>query len=444
VPAAGGEPNMLAPVAASEGGYAFPSVLPDGHGIVFTVMPDGSDAPYVSHLDRTGRRTLLLRDAKQAGYIAGDYLTYVDAQSLWAIRFSPTTRQVSGAPIRIADDLEIEGPRTSSNVVVSRRGTVAYVRGLGDRDRLLAWIDRAGVETAIAAPPRDYRQPRLSPDGARVVAVIPEWEKDNSDLWTWDLSQDAASQSLRRFTFDPGYESYPVWSPDGHILYNASADGMAMNIYRRAGDLTGAEERLTRSPVSQRPTAVSADRRHLIFEESTANAAWNLMHLALDGTSTPEPLLPSPFDERNAVLSPDGRWMAYDSNESGQEEVYVRPFPDAKREVFRVSSEGGRSPAWSPAGGELFFVNGSTLHAVAVQLTPAFRHGRPVALFDRPSVLWDARGQTTRGGGYRMYDVSRDGQRFLVAKLGADDPATPRHSIVVVHNWFENAAMPAR
>lgn len=240
---------------------------------------------------------------------------------------------------------------------------------------------------------------------------------------------------MRRFTFDPRNESYPVWSPDGRIIYNSYREGV-QNIYRKAEHPIGAEERLTRSPVTQRPTAVSADRRHLIFEEST-----NLMHLALDGASTPEVLVGTPSDEGNAVLSPDGRWMAYDSNESGQEEVYVRPFPNVNREVFQVSSNGGRSPAWSPPSSELFFVNGSTLHAVTVTLAPAFRHGRPVALFDRPSVLWDARGQTTRGGGYRMYDVSKDGQRFLVAKIGsADDSATTRRGIVVVHNWFENQA----
>jgi len=122
----------------------------------------------------------------------------------------------------------------------------------------------------------------------------------------------------------------------------------------------------------------------------------------------------------------------------------VRPFPKVNREVFQVSSNGGRSPAWSADGRELFFVNGTTLYAVAVHLAPTFRHGSPAALFDRPSVLFDAR-QVTRGGAYRMYDVSRDGQRFLVVKVaGTDDPATTRLSIVLLHNWFENVASAAK
>jgi serine/threonine-protein kinase len=189
---------------------------------------------------------------------------------------------------------------------------------------------------------------------------------------------------------------------------------------------------------------VSPDERHLIFGETTTDTASNLMLLTLDGRSTSEVLLSTPFDEENADLSPDGRWMAYESNESGREEVYVRPFPDVNREVFKVSSNGGRSPAWSPSGGELFFVNGTTMHAVTVQVAPTFRHGRPATLFDRPSVLFDGR-NVTRGGSKRMYDVSKDGQRFLVVKVaGTDDADTARHSIVVVHNWFENAAVPGR
>ena len=131
--------------------------------------------------------------------------------------------------------------------------------------------------------------------------------------------------------------------------------------------------------------------------------------------------------------------MAYDSNETGETEVYVRPFPDVNREVFQVSSNGGRTPGWSPSGGELFFAKGTTLYSVAVRLAPTFRHGPPIALLDKPSVIFDAR-QFTRGGAARQFDVSKDGQRFLAMKIAdADGPATTRHSIVVLHNWFENA-----
>ena len=374
-------------------------------------------------------------------YVEGGYLTYAASGSLWATRFSPTTRQVSGAPVRILDDVVVLFGDVGANVALSHRGTVAYARAPGDPERTLAWISRDGRETSVPAPARAYQIPRLSDDDGRLVVFANELERSNGDLWTWDLSRSDADQTLRRFTFEGG--SYPLWSPDGHIVFNSSREGVG-NIYRRAGDSNGGENRLTRGPNSQRPLAVSADGRHLIFEESTTDAAWNLMRLTLDGASSPEVLLKTPFDERNADLSPDGRWMAYDSNETGATEVYVRPFPDVSREVFRVSSSGGRSPAWSPGGRELFFVNGTTLYSVAVQLAPTFRHGAPIALFDKPSVIFDAR-QFTRGSAARQYDVSKDGQRFLAMKVAdADDPAATRHSIVVVHNWFENAAIPAK
>jgi hypothetical protein len=386
-----------------------------------------------------------MRDATQAGFIAGGYLTYASGQpqSLWAIRFSPTTRQVSGTPVRVVEDIADVLTGLSVNVAVSRSGTLAYARSPGVPERTLAWVTRAGLETAIAAPSRSYQSPRLSHDNDRLVVVVTDFDRQNADLWTWELSRDAADQTLRPFTFEPGYETYAVWSRDGRIIYNSQREG-AQNIFRRAGDLAGVEERLTRSPYNQRPLAVSANERYLVFGEPAPDTEWNLMLLALDGTSTPELLLSTPFDEANASLSPDGRWMAYESNETGRTEVYVRPFPDVKREVFRVSSDGGRSPVWSPNGGELFFVNGSTMHAVAVQLAPTFRHGRPAAMFDKPSVLFDGR-NVTRGGTQRMFDVSKDGQRFLVVKMvGADDPATTRHSLVIVRHWFEGVALPSK
>jgi serine/threonine-protein kinase len=446
VPATGGTATMLASVTADERAYYHPSVLPDGHGIVFTVVPAGTDRPYVAHLDHSGQRTSVIRDASQPGYVRGGYLTYASGpppQSLWAVRFAPATHQVSGTPVRVVEDLADVSTGLSVNVAVSPRGTLAYIRSPGVPDRTLAWINRAGLETPIAAPSRTYQAPRLSYDNTRLVIVITEFERANADLWTWDLSRGAADQALLRFTFEPGYETYAAWSRGGRIIYNAQREGV-QSMFRRAGDLTGAEERLTQGSNNQRPFAVSPDERHLIFGETTTDTASNLMLLTLDGRSTSEVLLSTPFDEENADLSPDGRWMAYESNESGREEVYVRPFPDVNREVFKVSSNGGRSPAWSPSGGELFFVNGTTMHAVTVQVAPTFRHGRPATLFDRPSVLFDGR-NVTRGGSKRMYDVSKDGQRFLVVKVaGTDDADTARHSIVVVHNWFENAAVPGR
>ena len=154
------------------------------------------------------------------------------------------------------------------------------------------------------------------------------------------------------------------------------------------------------------------------------------MLLSLAGTPRVEPLLQTPFDERNAAISPDGRWMAYESTESGQSQIYVRPFPNVADARYQISTGGGRTPAWAPDGHDLFFVNRTSIMAVTVQLTPTFSAGNPTKLFDAPSILLDGRFIGT--GTQRTYDVSRDGQRFLMIKenAGSSEGNAPPASMI--------------
>ena len=168
-------------------------------------------------------------------------------------------------------------------------------------------------------------------------------------------------------------------------------------------------------------------------------AGFDFMLLTLDGTPRVEPLLQTPSDERNAEISPDGHWLAYESNESGQSQIYVRPFPHVADGQYQVSSGGGRAPAWSPNGHELFFAGRASMMAVTVQLTPTFTFGNPTKLFDAPSIVLDGRFTSNNFGTRRAYDVSRDGQRFLMIKenaVSSEGSATPP-SMIVVQNWFE-------
>jgi eukaryotic-like serine/threonine-protein kinase len=158
------------------------------------------------------------------------------------------------------------------------------------------------------------------------------------------------------------------------------------------------------------------------------------MLLYFEGTRRVEPLLHTPFDERNAAISPDGRWMAYESNESGQSQIYVRPFPNVADGRYQVSTGGGRTPVWSPDGRDLFFVNRSSMMASPIQPAPTFNAGNPVRLFDAPSILFD--GRFVGAGTNRAYDIAPDGQRFLTIKLDANDGAGAS-AIVLVQNWLE-------
>jgi serine/threonine-protein kinase len=210
------------------------------------------------------------------------------------------------------------------------------------------------------------------------------------------------------------------------------------SLYRRASDGTGPEERLTTGETAQRANSISPDGAQLVFEELTPSAGYDLWMLSLSQPPQAEPLLASPFDERDAAISPDGRWMAYESNESGQEQIYVRPFPNVADALHQVSFTGGRTPVWAANGRELFFVTRTSVMSVPVQLTTSFKGGNPVRLFDGHRYLLD--GRLTGGGTVRTFDVTRDGSRFLMIKNDGEttigrSEASAR--IILVQNWQE-------
>jgi serine/threonine-protein kinase len=431
----GGEPAVLTTADPTKGeqDHQFPSVLPGGRGVLFTIVA-GTTNFQVAVLDlETGERRTLIPGGKRAEYVETGHLVYLTDNTLWAVRFDLSTLKVLGDPVPVVDKLVLQ------NFSVSRHGTLVYAPVATGISRSLVWVNRQGTEEPIPAPPRAYQYPRLSPDGTRLAVRISD---PDLDIWTWDL----ARQIFTRVTYGPGVNTYPVWTPDGGRIVFTSTRATAPNLYQRAADGTGTDERLTSSLLQQNATATSPDGRRVVFQELAPNTAWDLMLLSLDGTPRVEPLLQTPFDERNAEISPDGHWLAYESNESGQIQIYVRPFPKMSDGHYRISTDGGRTPVWAPNGRELFFVNGTSLLTVAVQPTERFSTGKPTKLFDGKSIVFDARSTSTPGVG-RTYDVSRDGQRFVMIKDSAiaSDNKMTQASMVVVQNWFEElkAKVPA-
>ena len=299
--------------------------------------------------------------------------------------------------------------------------------GLAGTARTLVWVDRMGKEEPIAAPPRGYVYPRLSPDGTRVAVAAIDQEQD---IWIWDLRR----ATLTRLTLEPGVNQYPVWTPDGRrIIFTSDRAGGVANLWWQAADGTGAAERLTTSSNAQVPTGISPDGTQVVFTEPTPTMGRDLLRLALDGSRRVTPLLQTKFDERNGIVSPDGRWLAYESDSSGRFEIYVRPFPNAGGGQWQVSTGGGTRPLWARSGKELFFFGpDGALMRVGVEASGAtWNAGTPTKLLE---------GRYFTGGGVntgRTYDVSPDGQRFLMIKApGADSAAAPP-SIIVVQHWDE-------
>ena len=199
-------------------------------------------------------------------------------------------------------------------------------------------------------------------------------------------------------------------------------------LFWRAADGTGPVERLTTSPNRQRPYAWARDGELLVFHEDAPGTQADLWVLSLEGERAPELLIQTPFQERRAAVSPNGRWLAYMSTESGQDEVYVQPFPDLNGK-WQISTAGGMAPVWGPDGRELFYRDGQAVLVVSVETERTFAPGNPEVLFEGPYLSAD-------GGLGNNYDLAPDGQRFLMVKPATDSSFTPAQ-IVVVQNWNE-------
>jgi eukaryotic-like serine/threonine-protein kinase len=290
--------------------------------------------------------------------------------------------------------------------------------------RTLVWVDRQGREMPIPAPPRPYLLPALSPDGTRVAVFANDQQRD---LWLWDLRR----TTLTRLTSTPGVDVVQVWTPDSRRLIFTSERAGVRNLFWQPADGAGAVERLTESPDTQYPTGVSPDGRRLIFTDQSPTTNDDMMALELDATRRATSLVQSPFSERNGTVSPDGRWLAYEANDSGRFEIYVRPFQDVNSGRWQVSTDGGTRPIWTRNGQELIYVSATgALMAVGVARGSSWAATTPTLIvkggyFTNPN-WWG-----------RSYDISPDGQRFLMIKEGGTDGNAAPTSIIVVQHWVE-------
>ena len=249
----------------------------------------------------------------------------------------------------------------------------------------------------------------------------------NDDVLIYDLVRDIPT----RFTFHPASDSHPVWSPDGEQVVFSSRREAARNLFRKAADGTGEAQRLTTGEADQFPTSWSPDGTTLAFSERQPRGTRDIAVLTMDNDLASETLLVTEFSERYPEVSPDGQWIAYQSDESGRREIYVRPFPNLDTGKWQVSRGGGLAPVWAPDGRELFYRRRDlAMMAVPVETEPTFRPGNAVMLFEARAFL--------QLPGPRAFDIAPDGQRFLMIKLDREtsEPPTPGQ-INLVQNWFE-------
>ncbi|MBI1955765.1 MAG: PD40 domain-containing protein [Acidobacteria bacterium] len=265
-------------------------------------------------------------------------------------------------------------------------------------------MDRKGVEQPLGLPPRPYERPRLSPDG-RLLAVVIE-----SDIWVYDI----ARATLSRLTYDGG-NTAPLWSPDGkRIVYSSASGGRPSNLFWKAADGSGQEERLTVSEHQHNPHSFSPDGKLIAFTEKHPVTGPDIWVLPLEGDPStgsgragkPRLFLQTQFTEGGAKFSPDGRWLAYASDESGRYEIYVQPFPGPGGK-WQISTDGGTEPVWG-RNGKLFYRSGDRMMVVETNTQPTFNSGTPRLLFQGNYGL----ASTTLVN----YSVTADGQRFVMIK----------------------------
>jgi Tol biopolymer transport system component/predicted Ser/Thr protein kinase len=428
--ATGGEPELLLQSNNQEG-YVTPEVLPGDQAVLLAVRPgvggggnarEGSIA--VLSL-ATGELKTLIEGGYRPQYAPTGHIIFVRAGDLWAVPFDVARLEKMGPEVPVIQGIQQGGFVGGAAYAFSTDGVLMYVPG-GDTDagatRSLVWVDRNGQAEPLDAERRYYLYPRISPDGDRLAVTI--LAAGNFDVWIYDLMRRTTS----RLTFDTSIEGRPIWTPNSqHVVFSSSSEG-ASNLFWQAADGTGQPERLVESTTA-RAVSFSPDGEQLLFSEQSPT--WDLRLVTLEGDRASEPLIQTPSGEYLASISPDGRWLSYTSDESGREQVYVRPFPDVDSGKWQISQDGGAEPTWGPAGRELFYRNGAEMLAVTVEADAGFSAGRPRVLF---------RGNYSEAGGANRpsYDVAPDGQRFLMMRDEApSEQSSSGTQVVVVDNWFE-------
>ncbi len=424
VAAGGGEPEEI--TSANGQNHVFPEILPGGKAVLFTVTRGAvrnvqNDQIAVASLAGGEPKILVPGGGSNPRYASSGHIVYGANGTLRAVGFDLARLEVTSAPIPVLSGV-VTKTGGAANFRISDDGSLVYVAGrMSGAERVLVWVDRNGREEVLTAEPRDYTFLRISPDGSRLALDVRDQERD---VWIWDFTR----ETLSRFTFGPSVDGRPVWSPDGQQLIFESHRGGQGNVFAKSARGTGQVERLTESDDHQTPGSISPDGSWLVFEEGPSSR--NLVLLSLTGEGVPQPLLQTDFNESDGEISPDGRWLAYSSDESGQTEIYVRPFPNVDEGQWQISRQGGNQPLWASDGSELFYLSHEK-RLMAVPFENA--EGASISLGQAEVVLQ----QTYFTAGFigRNYDVSPDGKRFLMIR--EDTPGGVNTELIYVQNWLQ-------
>jgi Tol biopolymer transport system component len=412
---------------AGGGGIGSPTPLPGARGILFQYCSSACLTMSLHSLDlRTGHEKRLLDDAIQGWYLPDGHLLYVrrDGAVLLA-PFDLRRLEISGPAVPVLEGIQVNTYNGFALLAWSASGSLIYVRGAGSADNMLVRVGRDGVSTPIDSSwYGQFNSFALSPDGRRLAVGSGAGAQLN--IWVKQLDRG----TFTRLTFG-GADRRPFWSPDGRTVAFVRDSANSSAVYGRPADGSGQDRLLARLDRQVQEAVWSRDGQWIVMRTDNGTAgAGDLVGLRTSGDSTPVPIVASPFTELHPGLSPDGRWIAYVSNESGINEVYVRPFPTAGGGRWQVSNGGGSAPRWSPNGRELFYMDArGRLIAAQVQSTPTFAIAGLTPLFDASRFVVDVFHQS--------YEVTPDGRFFIFASpRQANGLRGPQ--LVWVDHWFSD------
>lgn len=435
VPASGGTPVPVTTLDRSrlETSHRSPYLLPDGKRFLSTILSNDPNRQgiYVATLDEPNQGTLLAVSNAKALYAppyAGHpgYLLWLRDQTLMAQPFDGKSH-VQGDPTPIADAVSQNGVNLRAAFWISDNGLLLYRAGGDIRNMKLWWITRDGrremLEPDVAGA---FGSPALSPDGTR-VAFGKNATGSTLDIWVYEFARRATT----RLTFGPGTNSNAVWSPDGRqIVFSSDRGGGVTQLYRKDSGGIGQEERLTDGPNPKIPTDWSRDGRYILYEERDPKSNFDVGALPVQTgrgeDSRPIPVLRTSFSESHAQFSPDGKWIAYQSDELGNVPgIYLQPFPPSGGK-WQVSPGAGQQPRWRADSKEIYYHYNGSMWAVGIRISA----GR--VEIDPPHALF---AHLFINGPEYIYDVARDGQRFLEFQPPAADNDQSANALTVVSNW---------
>jgi serine/threonine-protein kinase len=411
--------------------YKFPYALPGGTAVLLTVgtidTESYDDAQIAVVSLRTGEKRVLIEGGMCPCYSPSGHLVYARGGNLLAVPLDLDRLEVTGQPTTVLEGVLMSRNSGVANFDLSATGDLVYIPGpaVGGA-RTLHWVDRSGRAEQLPLPARSYLHPRLSPDATRLAIEV---EGSDHNVYVYDFR----SGVLSNITTD-GVSHWPIWSPDGRRIGYRSGPMGRFQLFEVPADRSGPAEQVLGAGISQSPGSYSPDGRAIVFTMNVNTAAPpKVAVMPLEGDRTPRPLDDSRYAQGSPKFSPDGRYLAYCSNESGRPQVYVQAFPGPGPKV-QVSSDGGTDPVWRRDGRELFYRNGDSMIVVPVVTEPTFTTGRP-------QQLWKAsysHGMSSSCGAPGLtssnYDVTADGQRFLMVRDDDIEKETSRE-IILVQGW---------